>query len=215
MKTMRPADGSQRYGLWELTVLCFLRESPMHPYEIQRLLRARHKDIVLDLKKGSLYNAIRRLLRSGMIEAIETGRNGLRPQHTTYRLTPQGEAELVRCLREMVSSPRHEPSEFMGAISFLLHLTPEDAMAQLESRAQHLEREIATTHANMQSIIAWVGRINLIEEEYLQAICQAELAWVRSLVNELRAGTFRWNLEEIFQAVRAAKSAAEVTRSTP
>lgn len=214
MKTIKAIKGSQRYGLWELTVLCFLRESPMHPYEIQRLLRARHKDIVLDLKKGSLYNAIRRLLGSGMIEVTETGRNGLRPQHTTYRLTPQGESELVRCLREMVSSPRHEPSEFMGAISFLLHLTPEDAMAQLESRAQCLEKEIATTNANMQSIIAWVGRINLIEEEYLQAMRRAELAWVRSLVNELRVGTLRWNLEEIFQAIRAAKSATEVKGRT-
>src|SRR5215475_10720534 len=215
MRTSKQPDGSERYGLWELAVLCFLRESPMHPYEIQRLLRARHKDILLDLKKGSLYNAIRRLLQSGMIEALETGRNGLRPQHTTYRLTAGGEAELVRCLREMISSPRHEPSEFMGAISFLLHLTPQDAMLQLESRAQHLEKEIATSDANVQSIIAWVRRINLIEEEYLQAMRQAELAWVRSLVNELRAGTFQWNLEEIFQAVRAAKSAAEVKRSTP
>lgn len=187
----------------------------MHPYEIQRLLRARHKDSVLDLKKGSLYNAIRRLLRAGMIEAIETGRNGLRPQHTTYRLTPPGERELVRCLREMVGSPRHEPSEFLGAISFLLHLTPEDAMARLESRAQHLEREIATSNASMQSVIAWVGRINLIEEEYLQAMRQAELAWVRSLVTELRAGTFRWSLEEIFQAIRARKPASELNWSRP
>jgi|SRR5215469_1123485 len=209
---MKQAERNQRYGLWELSVLCFLRESPMHPYEIQRLLRARHKDIILDLKRGSLYNAIRRLSRSGMIEAVETGRNGLRPQHTTYRLTPLGEAELVRSLREMISSPRHEPSEFMGAVSNLLHLTPEDALVQLESRAQHLEKQIAATDANVQSIVAWVGRINLLEEEYLQAMRQAELAWVRSLANELRAGTFRWNLEEIFQAVRAAKSAAEAKR---
>src|SRR5215475_6515771 len=91
MGAIKNPDEGKRYGLWELAVLCFLRESPMHPYEIQRLLRARNKDILLDLKKGSLYNAIRRLLRSGMIEAIETRRNGLRPQHTTYRLTAGGQ----------------------------------------------------------------------------------------------------------------------------
>ena len=33
----------------------------MHPYEMQRLIRERHKDDVLDLKRGSLYHAIDRL----------------------------------------------------------------------------------------------------------------------------------------------------------
>jgi hypothetical protein len=67
----------------------------------------------------------------------------------------------------------------------------------------------------MQAIVAWVGRVNLLEEEYLQAMRRAELAWVRGLVKELRDGTFRWNLEEIFQAIRAGKPAAELKWSTP
>ena len=51
-------------NLWALTVLCLLREAPMHPYEMQRLIRERKKDDFLDLKRGSLYNSIARLERT-------------------------------------------------------------------------------------------------------------------------------------------------------
>jgi DNA-binding PadR family transcriptional regulator len=47
--------------LWDVAVLACLRERPMHPYEIQRVLRTRRKDDVLVLKRGSLYEAIARL----------------------------------------------------------------------------------------------------------------------------------------------------------
>lgn len=201
-------DLTNHFGLWELAVLCFLREDPMHPYEIQRLLRERHKDQVLVLKRGSLYHAINRLLRSGLIEVVETGRDGRRPERTTYRITTEGTSELLRWLRQMIATPRHEASEFMASVSFLLHLTPQDAIVQLEQRATVLQQQIAGLSAGMKSVSAWVRRINLIEEEYLVAMRQAELAWVRNLITELRSGELDWDLEEIFRAIRVAKRTA-------
>jgi len=62
-----------------LAVMNLLLERPMHPYEIQRLLRQRHKDELLVLKRGSLYHAINRLLQAGLIETVSTGRAGRRP----------------------------------------------------------------------------------------------------------------------------------------
>ena len=43
---------------WALAVLCLLRERHMHPYEMRRLMRERHKEERLRLKAGSLYHAI-------------------------------------------------------------------------------------------------------------------------------------------------------------
>src|SRR5690606_40911038 len=93
---------------WEVAVLAFLRERPMHPYEMQRLLRERRKDELLALKRGSLYHAINRLARNGLIEVVGTSREGKRPERTTYRITPAGERELLETLREMVAEPRSE-----------------------------------------------------------------------------------------------------------
>ena len=68
--------------LWSLAVLGLLREHPMHPYEIQRQLHLRHTDELLGLKRGSLYHAIRDLERAGLIEPIETSREGRWPERT-------------------------------------------------------------------------------------------------------------------------------------
>ena len=64
---------------WSLTVLSLLREAPMHPYQMQRLIHQRRKDAFLDLKRGSLYHNITRLQRSGLIEPVETTREGAGP----------------------------------------------------------------------------------------------------------------------------------------
>ena len=40
-------QSDERIGLWELAVLALLREAPMHPYQMQKLLRERHKEALL------------------------------------------------------------------------------------------------------------------------------------------------------------------------
>ena len=50
--------------------------------------RLRHKDEILVLKRGSLYHAIGRLVRTELIRAKDISRNGRRPERTTYAITP-------------------------------------------------------------------------------------------------------------------------------
>jgi DNA-binding PadR family transcriptional regulator len=193
------------FGLWELAVLALLRERAMHPYEMQRLLRERHKDELLVLKRGSLYHAIRRLVRSGLIKAIKVGRTGSRPERTTYRITPEGKQELIRWLRQMVAIPKHESSEFMASMSFLVYLEPGDASSQLDVRAGHLQKEIGELREVINLLVARITRINLLESEYLLAMREAELEWIRGLGKELRSGELKWDLEQILRQIRAAK----------
>ena len=129
-------------GIWEIAVLALLRESPMHPYQMQRLLRFRHKDEILALKRGSLYHAIGRLLRADLIAVETTGRDGNRPERTTYRLTSAGLDEFKLTLRKIIAIPRREPSEYMAAISFLVHLDPKGAARELKQRLRELDAEI-------------------------------------------------------------------------
>lgn len=197
---------SERGSLWELAVLCLLREEPMHPYEMQRLLRDRHKDDILDLRRGSLYHAIDRLLRARLIEVVGVSREGRRPERTTYRLTPAGRKELLRWLRQRIANPPgREPSEFMGSLSFLVHLAPGDAALHLEARARALEGQIEELASVLTRIAPRVGRVNLIESEYLLAMRRAELVWCRELLPQLRSGRFGWDLQGILRQVRAAR----------
>lgn len=192
-------------GIWEVAVLAQLREAPMHPYQMQRLLLMRHKAEILALKRGSLYHAIARLLKAGLIEVETTGRNGKRPERTIYRVTLAGQEGLFASLRRMVSVPRHESSEFMAAMSFLVHLPVEQAAAYLEDRCCRLEAEIAVRAGSLLGAAAFLPRIHLIESEYLVAMLRAELAWVRALAIDLRARELTWNIDEIISEVRAAE----------
>ena len=205
MKYLDRANQSRARGHWEVAVLAFLREGRMHPYEMQRLLRARHKDEILVLKRGSLYHAINRLVRAGLIEPVSRDRAGRRPQRTTYRLTPQGRSDLSAIVRDMIAIPRREPSEFFAGLSFLVYLDPRDAAGQLEERAHRLEEEIGVLAAARRTLIKRVRRINLLEEEYQLAMRRAELRWVRALLSEVRDRKFSWDLGEILKAMRAAK----------
>jgi DNA-binding PadR family transcriptional regulator len=195
-------------GIWEIAVLTLLREAPMHPYQMQRLLRDRHKDEILALKRGSLYHAIRRLVQSELIEASSREREGRRPERTTYRISATGRKELSRSLREMIATPRRESSEFMAAMSFLVQLAPDEALPRLKERCERLESEIAGRGAGLTAASSQVLRINLVESEYLVAMLKAELAWVRRLAEEIRGGKLAWDFQQIIRDVREHRHAA-------
>lgn len=195
-------------GIWEIAVLALLRESPMHPYQMRRLLRMRHKDEILALKSGSLYHAIRRLQQTGLIEVETTGRSGRRPERTTYRITAAGVEALANTLRRMTSVPRRESSEFMAAMSFLVHLPAAAAAAYLEERCGRLAAEIETYAGALAGASTRVTRIHLIETEYLVAMQRAEYQWVRALISDIGSGVLTWDFDEIVSGVGPERDAA-------
>jgi DNA-binding PadR family transcriptional regulator len=195
-------------GIWEIAVLALLREAPMHPYQMQRLLRARHKDEILALKRGSLYHAIGRLQRAGFITAESTERNGRRPERTVYAIAAAGLDALLCVLRRIVGTPKRESSEFMAAMSFLVHISADEAIQQLRARAQILEQQIGAHSAGLKAASAFVPRIHLVESEYLVAMLRAELTWVNALTEDIQSGKLSWDTQAILESVRAEREAA-------
>ena len=197
---------SENFGLWELSVLSVLRERPMHPYEIQRLLRLRHKDEFLLLKKGSLYHAIRRLEDVHLIEEKETAREGLRPEKTTYGITAAGEATFDNWLKKLISTPQPEAAGFAAALSFLVYLSPREAIVALENRVQQLQQKIEGFDQTLDLVTRKIGRIFLIEREYAREIAHAELTWTLRLIETIRARKLTWDIEAILRELRQAAS---------
>jgi DNA-binding PadR family transcriptional regulator len=179
--------------LWALGVLGLLREKPMHPYEMQRQMHIRHTDELLALKRGSLYHAINQLQRDGLIEPIETTRAGRWPERTVYQITPYGDEELLTWLRELMSAPAREPSQFTAALAHILQLEPLDALEQLQMRIVGLEASIAAMHAVEHGVAELIGRGSILEVEYARTLADAELAWVRSVIDDLRGGRLTWD----------------------
>ena len=90
-------------------------------------------------------------------------------------------------------------------MSFLVHLSPKDALEHLERRAERLQEDIAVVTRLLDEKTPTVTRIHLIESEYARAMRIAELNWIQALVADVRGGRLDWNLKTILKRVRATK----------
>jgi DNA-binding PadR family transcriptional regulator len=172
-----------------LAILAVLRERPMHPYEMAATMRAEGKEHSIKLNYGSLYTVVGNLARHGLIEAVEAGREGRRPERTVYRLTEAGAAELDDWLTELIATPVKEYPRFEAALAELAVLGPDRVLELLQRRLTALEELLAAERAEVGSY-PWLPRLFMIESEYHLAMREAELGWVRGLVRELRDGSF-------------------------
>ncbi|MDF3042233.1 MAG: PadR family transcriptional regulator [Thermomicrobiales bacterium] len=195
-----------------LAILGLLDEEPMHTYRMQQLIKARHKDDVVNVRsRASLYQAIDRLERAGLVAVRSTSRLAGRPERTVYALTDAGRATLVRWLREMLATLAHEFPEFPAAIAHLPLLAPGDALRQLEQRTDALATDVERIENGIAlGEAAALPRLFLLELEYALAARRAELAWVRSLVDDLRAGRLTWSAESLAPYLGQPKSPEEV-----
>ncbi len=168
----------------------------MHPYRMQRLIKDRGKDQVINVEqRASLYQTIGQLLRAGLITFWETARQEGFPERTLYKLPDKGHQAALSWLREMLATPAQEFPEFPAAVSLLPLLAPEDALQQLEIREARLTDRIALIDAEVQTNAVSLQRLFLLESEYMRAILEAELRWVRSVIADLRSGQLAWGEE--------------------
>ncbi|MET8139171.1 PadR family transcriptional regulator [Sphaerisporangium sp. NPDC005288] len=177
-------------NLLALAILGTVVQRPMHPYEMASMLRARGKDHDMRVKWGSLYTVVRNLERHGFLEAVESTRQGGRPERTVYRITDAGQEEMRDWTRELLSDPEPEWSSFQAGLSVMGSLPPDEVAGLLRRRLRLLAEETATRREALDHDRQDVPRLFLIEDEYELAVREAEAAWVSALLEELTAGSF-------------------------
>jgi DNA-binding PadR family transcriptional regulator len=183
-----------------LAVLALLHEEPMHPYRMQRLIKDRGKDQVINVEqRASLYQTISQLLRAELITFWETERQEGFPERTVYKLTDKGHETAVEWMREMLSEPAQEFPEFPAAVSLLPLLTPPDALRQMEIRQSRLTRQIAAIDKEINAVS--LPRLFLLESEYMKLMLETELTWVRSVIADLQSGQLTWTQDWMKPAV--------------
>jgi DNA-binding PadR family transcriptional regulator len=195
-----PAPKASPLGLivlWELV------DGPKHVYGIQKLLEQQGKGRVVNVRaRASLYQALERLLRLGLVEVLETVQQDGYPDRVVYAITDAGREAARDWLREMLRSSGADYPGFVAAVSILFGLDPDDARAQLEQRAEAVAAELAETEAQLTSTPG-LPRLFLLDEEYRRAVLDAELAWLRGVIADLQTGRLTWS-EEWLAEIAAA-----------
>ena len=85
--------GEELKGHLDLLLLSALAEGPSHGYQLIERLRA-HSDNAFDLPEGTVYPALHRLERDGLLSSAWTAASGRRRR--VYRLTRRGRGALAR-----------------------------------------------------------------------------------------------------------------------
>jgi DNA-binding PadR family transcriptional regulator len=188
----------------ELAVLGLLAEQPLHGYELKKRL-SETLGPLWGISFGSLYPALRRLEKSGAIEAAEpadaapasfvaTGslkgdlaaararirpRTGLRTRKA-YRVTPAGEEQFGDLLTDETAD---DERTFALKLSFCRHLGAADRLAFLERRRAQLTQRLAKSR---RSPVRSTDRYTRSLLEHRTQSTQHDLAWIEELIAQER-----------------------------
>lgn len=171
-----------------LAVLATLWQKPMHPYEIAQTLRRQGKDASTKINYGSLYTVVQSLEKHAFVEVTDVERQGNRPERTVYGITAAGRQEMTEWMSDLVALPAKEYPIFETALSLLGVLHPDEVVPLLEQRLDALEVQIASGRGALEKLYETLPRLFLVENEYQLHMVEAEAAWVRGFLDELRTG---------------------------
>ena len=185
----------QRRSTLGLMVLWQLFQEPMHVYRMQKMMEAQGKNQVVNVRsRASLYQALERLARDGLVEVAETSRREGYPDRVVYAITDSGREVAREWLRDALRSAEDEYPEFVAAVSVMFGLEPDDVREQLERRAERLQARVsATRDAIAKDAPPGLPRLFLLEEEYRMTMLEAEIAWLRGVIEDLREGRLVWS----------------------
>lgn len=178
-------------GPTRLLVLGVVRESggPVHGYDVRRKLLARGATSWANVAPGSIYNALRTLVREGFLEDLGKDRQGARPERTCFRLTETGEKEYARLLRETLREARLPNHPLLAGLAFLPDVPPAELAAVLRDRAAALTTQAAESRAAAADIRAddETGIPPHVAASYdlMATLQEGEAAWAAALADRV------------------------------
>ncbi|SFB47630.1 transcriptional regulator, PadR family [Amycolatopsis marina] len=164
-----------------------------HGYQVRQELLSWNADKWANVQPGSIYHALKKLTKEGLLELVEpTGEPG-GPDRVAYRVTASGEAQFDRLLQTMLAEVRDDSggTDLAAALSFLPALTRERAISLLTYRLTQLEGKKANLDAVLLHGSDW-GQPEHVNALYRMWLSQIEAArtWTNDLIERLRAGEY-------------------------
>src|SRR5262245_17950506 len=169
----------------ELAVLGLLHESPLHGYELRKRL-----NLLLGwsrlLSYGSLYPALKRLLRAGWITEVEERSAGVsRRQRITHQLTPAGRQYFGEQITD-TGPAAWEDDTFATRFAFFSRTDADVRLRILEGRLSRLQERLdRARHSSRGGDDRYLSELRRHSIESVER----EVAWLTDLINAERTST--------------------------
>jgi DNA-binding PadR family transcriptional regulator len=166
----------------ELAVLGHLHESPLHGYELRKRL-----NLLLGwgrlLSYGSLYPALKRLLRAGLITEVAASSPGIsRRQRITYEITPAGREYFGEQITD-TGPAAWEDDTFATRFAFFSRTDVDVRLRILEGRLSRLQERLdRAQHSSRGGDDRYLSELRRHSIESVER----EVAWLTDLINAER-----------------------------
>lgn len=162
---------------------------PMHGYRIRQEAAQDQVEWWSDVKPGSLYSALHKMSRDGLVEVDRTETPDNSPQRTVYRITAEGRQELLaqrdEALRRVVFTP--DPLDL--ALRYVADLTTEELVEAVRSRLVALEKRLTMHEDAYASSQAYLVGLEPITFRHVLQRLGTEVTWHEQLLAELTSAT--------------------------
>ena len=173
----------------ELAVLGLLHESPLHGYELRKRVNT-----VLGwgrvLSYGTLYPALKKLLRAGFIaeDLAAPAPAASRRHRITYALTPAGQDRFAALMAEAGPSA-WEDDNFDVRFAFFSRTDIEIRLRILEGRRSRLEERLSRVQVQLDRTQQQVDRYAMELQRHGVESVEREVRWLSDLINAERGGS--------------------------
>ncbi|MGN6125165.1 MAG: PadR family transcriptional regulator [Humibacter sp.] len=173
-------------------VLGMLSEEPLHGYGMRQRIVERAYDRLPGVKTTSLYDAIRRLDRAGLIHADEPDRDGNRPDRTPFAISAAGLKMLITWVEEALIDDT-DPDSLPAALCFMYPLGRDRVIALLDDRIDRMARALDLDENLLRRAQSETENpIFLSEHQYQLARRRAEHDWLTGFLTALTSHTLTW-----------------------
>ncbi|MFT4415577.1 helix-turn-helix transcriptional regulator [Fredinandcohnia humi] len=171
-----------------LMVLGMLRIKPLSGYEIQRVLQTSQTDIWAGVLPGSIYHALKKMDKEGLVEVDNVEQTGHRIK-AIYKITEKGQVEFINLLKDSLREKSVGlPSNLYTGIAFLHELPLEDKVEALEEQKVMLEKELEQLKSGLEIKEQYVklDEIAKLQFENMFAHYELQVTFIQKLINQLK-----------------------------
>ncbi|MBX7223371.1 MAG: PadR family transcriptional regulator [Blastocatellia bacterium] len=172
----------------DLLILGVLHRGDFHPYEIKRRLLAAQVECYIEVDVGTLYYAIRQLVKEQLIEVRGQEKVGNSPERTVYGITEAGRAHFQKLLLERFSDPSPVAHPLYPPLLFLHLADLPQVLKILRERLARMEEGIQVFRQFRTHMGTKIGTGPRFLMDHIERHKQTEREWLLSLIAEIEAG---------------------------
>jgi DNA-binding PadR family transcriptional regulator len=170
-----------------LLILGVLHRGNFHPYEIKHRLKKAMVECYIDINVGTLYYAIRQLVKEGLIAAVSRERVARGGVRTVYRITSNGRAQFQTLLHAQFGEDGPVAQTLYGALLFL-HLSDLTVVEEiLHRRLERLDELIAKLGAIRDELAPNVSTGGEYLLQHIEKQRRLDRAWLKDLLADVKA----------------------------